>query len=424
MQNQVKINNQSGAAILVSVVFFLFISLSTVFGLVSPTVRELKNASVDLNSRRSYFLAESGMEDVIYRTASNMTVEANEILTLGSNSATTTVTTLLGGSKQISTIGDVLSYQRKSNATLTTGDGVVFKYGTQAGQGGFVFRNNSYVMGSLYSNGDIVGSNGAYITGDAYVAGASGSISNMRVGYEGVGTAHANSITNSTVTGNLFCKTGSGNNKNCDSSQDNPPSEDLPISEEDILEWKNDAESGEITTGDVTISSPTTMGLRKINGNLIIDDILTLSDTVYVTGNIIINVGKTLQLDSSYGATSGIIIADGYVIINNNVIFNNSGTAGSYILILSDSVCDESMSGSPCNGQNAIEVRNNSEISIVNAQKGTVYFSNNARVKEAVGNKIILNNNVGIEYGSGLINANFTSGPSGAWTIGDWGESQ
>ncbi|MDO8656770.1 MAG: hypothetical protein Q7K45_06035, partial [Nanoarchaeota archaeon] len=94
------------------------------------------------------------------------------------------------------------------------------------------------------------------------------------------------------------------------------------------------------------------------------------------------------------------------------------------ILLLSESICDDSMSGSPCNGTNAIEVSNNSSISIVNAQKGTVYFSNNASVKEAVGNKIELKNNVGISYGSGLINVNFTSGPSGSWVIDSWAESQ
>ncbi len=157
-------------------------------------------------------------------------------------------------------------------------------------------------------------------------------------------------------------------------------------------------------------------------GNLTINSTLTMAGTIYVTGNITFGIGGVLKLDSSYGATSGIIISDGYITISNNTLFQDSGTAGSFILLLSNSTCDASVTGSPCFSNNAIDVSNNSNISIVNAQKGTVYFSNNATVKESVGNKIELKNNVGISYGSGIINIGFTSGPSGSWLINDWKE--
>jgi hypothetical protein len=415
-------NRQGGAAMLVSIVFYLFISLAIISGLVSPPIREFKDANMNLNSKRSFFLAESGIEDAVYRTLKNMTISENEIITIDSNSTTTTITTLLGNVKQIVSLADISNFQRKIDLTLKTGDGIVFKYGTQSGQGGFIFQNNSFVDGSLYSNGNIIGSNGAYITGDAFVAGATGLISNMRIGYGGTGNAHSHNVTNSTVTGNIYCQTGSGNNKSCDTSEDDPVTENLPISDDDITKWKADATEGGVINNSVVISTPTTMGPKKIVGNLTIDSTLTVANTLYVTGNVVINVGKKIELDSSYGATSGIIMSDGYIVINNNVIFQNSGTVGSYILFLSNSTCDASISDSPCNGHNAIEVSNNSDISIVNAQKGTVFFNNNARVKEAVGNIIELKQNVGISYGSGLINVDFTSGPSGSWGIEGWRE--
>lgn len=419
-----KIPRNKGAAMLVAIMFFIFISLAIVSALITPTVRSYRNASTSVNSKQAYFLAESGVEDAYYRIAKNKTISASETITLGSNTATTTITTLLGNIKQIVATGDVSNfhYQRKATLTLRAGDGVVFKYGTQAGQGGFVFQNNSYVMGSLYSNGNIVGSNGAYITGDAYVAGSSGSISNMRVGYGGTGDAHAHTVTGSTITGALYCQTGSSNNKACNTSEADPEVQDLPVGDDDITSWKADATGGGLTTGDVTISSPTTLGPRKIVGNLTINSTLTIANTLYVTGNVIIN--GTVKLASSYGSTSGIIVTDGYVTISNGVVFQDSGTAGSYILILSTSTCDESITTSPCFAHNAIEVSNNSNISIVNAQNGTVYFSNNASVKESVGNKIYLKNNVGISYGSGLINVGFTSGPSGSWVIDSWKETK
>ena len=414
---------QGGAAMLISVVFFLFISLAIISGLVAPSVREFKSANTNLNSKKSYVLAESGTEDAFYRILKGMTIGASETITLDSNFATTTITTTFGNRKLISSLGDVNSLQRKVDLKLQTGDGAVFKYGTQAGQGGFYFKNNSYIEGSLYSNGNIVGENGAYITGDAYVAGSTGSISNMRVGYGGTGDAHAHNITASTVTGTIYCQTAlpSANNKACNTSKPDPVEEPLPISDEDIAKWKTDASIG-TPLGTTTISVPTTLGPKKINGNLTINDVLTIRDTIYVTGNIIIS--GTVKLDSSYGSTSGIIISDGYITIGNGVIFQDSGTTGSYILLLSNSNCDESMTDSPCNSNNAIDVSNNSAISIVNAQKGTVYFSNNASVKEAVGNKIMLKNNVHISYGSGLINVNFTSGPSGSWVLDSWEETE
>ncbi len=431
-----KVKKNSGAAMLISVVFFLFISLAIISGLVGPTVREFRNASMNLNSKQSYFLAESGSEDATYRIIKNMAISENEMLILDSNSATTAITTLVGNTKQIISLGNVSNLNRETSLTLKTGDGIVFKYGTQAGQGGFIFHNNSYVTGSLYSNGNIVGSNGAYITGDAFVAGSTGSISNMRVGYGGTGDAHAHNITDSTVTGTIYCFFGSRNNKSCSTPPGTPPTDpavqDLPISETDINKWKADAtgDGTNTTTGNVTISIPTTMEAKKIIGNLTINSTLTISNTIYVTGNIIINAisgqpaPPSVKLNSSYGATSGIIIADGYITIDNGVVFQDSGTPGSYILLLSDSECDASVSDSPCNGNNAIDVGNNSDISIVNAQKGTVYFSNNSSVKEAVGEKIELKNNTHFDYGSGLINPYFTSGPSGSWVIDSWGESQ
>ncbi len=435
-----KIKKNSGAAMLIAVIFFLFISLAIISGLVSSSVREFRNASVNLSSKQSYFLAESGVEDAYYRLKKAKSIDSSELITLNGNTVMTTITSISSTQKLISSLGDVNSYQRKVNLALSAGTGVVFKYGTQAGRGGFIFENGARLLGSLYSNGNIIGAPGAYITGDAYVAGSSGSISNASGNFciGGIasgsncsvesgkvpGNAYANSVTKSNVTGTIYCQSGSGNNKSCNTSQANPVEEPLPISEDNITKWKTDATNGGTTDGNVTISSPTTLGPRKIIGNLTIDNTLTIADTIYVTGNIIINkvtgspTPPSVKLNSSYGITSGIIIADGYINIGNGVVFKDSGTLGSYILLLSNSTCD----ADTCGVNNAITVSNNSDISIVNAQKGTVYLSNNTTVKEAVGNKIKLQQGVSITYGSGLLKVNFISGLIGSWAVTGWRE--
>jgi hypothetical protein len=576
--------NEKGAAMMLTVVSFLFISLAVISGLVSPSLRQFRNASMSLNSKQAYFLAESGGEDVSYRIINNITVSDSEVLNLGDNSVTTTVTTVSGNNKQVSSLGDVSGYQRKVAVTLKTGAGVVFKYGTQSGQGGINFSNNAGLYGSLYSNGNVTGSNNAFITGDVYVAnapalsadqsndsgtpsnnivfananstqdfaqsfvldndglvnkiqlylkkvgspanatvrivtnnsgspsttnvatgtlnanlvtnnygwidvsfssnpqmlagvtywfvvdsstnasnyytiggnniyangqgkigqygstwnntspsgldgffkiflgGTYGVISGMRIGENGTGDAHAHTVNNNTIAGTAYCQTGSGNNKSCNTSLADPVQQDLPISDANIEKWKDDALLGGVINGDYSISGSQTLGPKKIIGNLTVNGTLTIADTIWVTGNLIIN--GTVKLDSSFSATTGILIADGYITTANNSVFQDSGTAGSYILLLSTSSCDSSIVGNPCGAHNAIEAGNNSDIIIANAQKGAISFSNNAGVKEMVGNRIYLSNNATVTYGSGLISVDFTSGPSGGWVIGGWEEKQ
>ena len=134
--NKRKIKRNGGAAMLISIVFFLFISLAIISGLVAPSVREFKNANINLNSKKSFFLAESGTEDAFYRILESKTIGASEVITLDSNSVTTTITTLGNGNKQIASVGDVSTYERQLGLTLSTSVGVSFNYGVQVGQGG------------------------------------------------------------------------------------------------------------------------------------------------------------------------------------------------------------------------------------------------------------------------------------------------
>ena len=409
-------NNQSGAAMLISVVFFLFISLAIVFGLVSPTVREFKISNDLVLSRQSLFLSESVIEDTYFRLKNAMTVGETNTITLGDGSATATITDSGYNEKSISAVGDVRLRQRTYNIVLNAGDGVSFSYGIQTGVGGLVI-GNATVNGNVYSNGTIVGSNGAIITGSAFSAGSSGLIDNVDVGQNGAGDARANTVTGSSIAGNLYCQNGSSNNKACNTSLENPPLVDMPLDEEMYAKWKADAELGGTTVGNVTISSPTSLGPKKITGNLAINADLTITGTIYVVGNITTGNNAEVYLHSSYGPTGGIIITDGRVILSNNVSFFGSGSEDSYILLATTSACPTG-----CSGLNAFEILNNVGAILVSAQNGTIHLNNNVTLNEVVGNEIILDNNAVVNYLTGLANQNFTSGPSGGWSIKSWRE--
>ncbi len=418
-----KINNQSlpagrqgGAAMLIAVVFFLFISLAIISGLVSPSVREFKNANDAVRSRQSLFLSESGTEDAYFRLKNAKTISSPVVLVLNGNTATTTITDSGYNEKTVTALGDVSARQRKSEIVLTTGDGVSFSYGIQSGVGGFVI-GNAVVNGNVYSNGNITGANGATITGSAFAAGATGVIDNIDVGQGGIGDIKAHTVNDSTAAGNLYCQVGSNNNKSCNTSQADPEIAPMPITEEMINKWKADAELGGIFTGNMIISEQTSLGPKKITGNLSIEADVVITGTVYVTGNITTNNGAEVSLSSSYGALGGIIVADGRVTLSNNVKFFGSGTAGTYILLVTTSACP-----TDCSGLNALEILNNVGAILVNAQNGTVHLNNNVTLNEVVGNTIIVDNSAVINYLSGLANQNFSSGPSGGWNIDSWKE--
>ncbi len=414
MTSFIRKNHEGGQVMLVVVTFFLLISITVVMGIATPILKQVSIAQESLLSKKSYYTAESGVEDIFYRLQRNTQIATTETMSLNGGQVTLTTSSTIAG-KQVVAEGTVTSNFRKLNVLLTRGDGVVFRYGTQSGQGGVVLDNNSVLNGSLYSNGDILGANGSYISGDAIVAGVSGVIDNVDIGTGGTGNGFAHTIRNLNSTGVLYCQVGSGNNKACNTSQADAPVLDLPIQDSEIAKWKADAALGGVDTGDMSISGSSTLGPRKIIGNLSISGTVTLNNTIYVTGNITIT-GK-VKLANSYGAASGVIIADGYIDVRNGVVFEDSGTTGSYILFLTTSNCDAAMSGAPCNGNDAITVGNNSNITIMNAQNGTLYFANNSSVKEGVGRKIHLKNNSTISYGTGIINPTFTSGPSGGYNM-------
>ncbi len=572
MKNKIYKNKNKGAAMMILVFFFVFLSLTIIIGIVTPVVREFQVAGDSFNSKQTYFLAESSVEDVMYRINNSKQVGTSESLVLGSATATTTITDLGSDKKEISSLADTSSHQRKVNLILSIGVGASFSYGMQSGVGGIDMSNNSSIVGSIYSNGPITGSgsitgsatsansaalfadqsNGSgtpstnisfgnanstqdmaqsfqvsidevvnksslylkkvgspsnltvrivsdssgspgtstitsgtlsaslvstnygwvsvsfttnpgltagttywlvidgstsssnyYVLGASsasyangvgkigqysgtwssttpsdldtffqiYLGGLTGSISGISVG----GSAYAHTVTGATITGTNYCQVGSNNNKSCDTSRTDPVQVDMPISDQNILDWKDDALVGGTYSGNYTVSSNVTLGPKKITGNLLIDNnkILTMSGTIWVVGNLTVSNGGELKLSSTYGANSGVIVVDGTISINNNAKFFGSGNSSSYILAVTTS-----------SSTSAITVGNNAGAVILHAPDGTVTVSNGAGAKEINGKQISLDNNATISYESGLANLNFTSGPTGSWTVSSWKEIQ
>jgi hypothetical protein len=201
-----------------------------------------------------------------------------------------------------------------------------------------------------------------------------------------------------------------------------PPALPLPITEDQIDVWEEDAVDGGEIGSQSYVSGSRTLGPVKINGDLSITNTaeVIITGTIWVTGQLIIDNQATFRLDPAYGSLSGLVIvgtdentADGYVDINNNTNILGSGTPGSYLMLLSqrEGVAD-------------VAIRNNNIglAAILYAGEGLIEIGNTAAMKEVTAEKLRISNSSTVTYETGLASAVFGSGPGGGWEIqkGTW----
>jgi hypothetical protein len=246
--------------------------------------------------------------------------------------------------------------------------------------------------------------------------GAFGSISGLTVGTAGVGNAYAHTVTGSTVAGTIYCQTGSGNNKSCNTTLTDPVLQNFPVSDQNITDWKDMALAGGTSSG-ISISGSQTqsIGPKKINGSISLSNnaVLTVTGVLWVTGDISISNSTIIKLASSFGSDGGIIIVDGTISTDNSAVFNGSGTAGSYIMAISTNT-----------GSSAIALNNSAGSVVLIAPYGGITMNNSAGAKQVTAKSITLNNTATITYESGLADASFSTGPAGSWDILSWQEDE
>ena len=120
MINNNKIKKNKGAAMITLVIFFMFISVTIIIGIVNPVVRESKIAADNFDSKKSYFTAESGVEDILYRIKNNKQVSASENLIIDNSSTITTITDISSSQKEIVSQANINTIERKIKTVVNT----------------------------------------------------------------------------------------------------------------------------------------------------------------------------------------------------------------------------------------------------------------------------------------------------------------
>lgn len=230
------------------------------------------------------------------------------------------------------------------------------------------------------------------------------------------GDVHANTIEKLTIGKDAYFQTiisstvaGAQHSGSAD-----PPPKVFPISDANVLDWKSQVDKPETTINNDIINCVSTLGPVKIAGNLTLDPAknctTTVKSPIWITGNLTANNKNTFKLDSSYGATSGIIIVDGKVDMDNNNHFDGTGTGSSLLMVLSNY-------DSRSDGISAIHIKNNGNTGVFYAGTGIIEPGNNNTFKELTAWRIKLVENSTIDYETGLSSTLFTSGPSGSYSL-------
>jgi len=254
-----------------------------------------------------------------------------------------------------------------------------------------------------------------YLGGDASTLGGNDYDTGVYVGTTGSDNAWAHNVKGATVSGQLFCQVGSHNNKACNTSRPDPTPQPMPLSDANIQDWKDDAEAGDTLPGDYHVGwAGATLGPNVIDGDLLIDGggTLTVSGTLYVKGNITLTGGGKVRLAASYGSSNGVIVTDGYVILEGGSEFFGSGEDGSYPFLITTSACPVA---SGCDGHDAISLSGGAGTVALIAQEGNVLLNGGSALKAVTAKQITMSGGATLVYDDGLVNANFTSGPGGSW---------
>lgn len=461
---------RGGIALITLLVIAIF-GVGIMITLSVVAVGESKMAGAASASEQTFYAAESGINEALIRliehpvpTPFSFTLQNTDInVNVAPNPANPyqriITSTAEDGSGKIRTVRII------ANTSSYAGG---FDFAVQAGSGGIFMDPNSYIVGKVYSNADIIGGNNARVYSDTIaginvpaeirIAGPH-TLENVDILRENslgnilndptAGNAYSHSIKNSVMGQNAYyqnvigqvkanngadsCTEGE-NGPHCFDNSANLPTRPLPITDADIQLWKDQITASgnpELSPnpGDCPIAfaentycvnnSDVILGTQKINGDLFLGNgrTLTLTGNVWVTGDIIMNNNGIIRIHPDMGAASVVFLADETIDISNNYSVFGSGEPSSFLLMLSAKT--RAALPAPC-GDPAlvpeIYASNNSSAIVFSSPHGILKVKNNGFLNAAAVEQLCLENNAGVTFNPHLVS--FTIPAGGGQTIG------
>ena len=423
-----RLSTNRGQAITLAAIFFLVISLTLALGVVTQVLNQTESVRAVARGAESFYAADGVSQDVLYRLIKGMSVDVVETLVYGEGLRASATTTAVSDGKEVNAAGNRESFTRKSKTRLAEGTGVAFNYGVAVGAGGMILQNNSAVVGNVYSNGPVTGEESNLIKGDVVSAGPAGLID----GVHATSSAYAHAIRNSMIDKDAYYQTISNTTVLGVLHPGSVPqaTTTLAISDSKITGWEEEAAAGGVITAPCPykITADAVIGPKKINCDLEISGspTVTLGGALWVAGTVLVKNTATVKVSPALGDKSAPVIADNLInqtssskiMLENSAVFQGSGSAGSYVLLIS-----RNKSAEQGESEAAIEVKNSvNGALLVYAPHGEILLQNSIQVKEVSAYRIRLKNSAEVLYESGLGNLLFTAGPTGGYVFDKWRE--
>ena len=390
---------------------------------------------ITVASAKALALAEGALDGAVSKLNQDPSYGGETNTPLGNGMFTVTVATIDTKTKRVTATGYVPDSQNPTaiksiKANIGINDSVIsFHYGIQSGNGGFFMDNSSSVIGNVFSGGSVIGTSQNYIYGDVISSGSTGLV----YGIHATSSVYAHTIGNASehtiIDKNAYYYSATTNTTVSGTSYSNSPDQattSLPISDEQIEEWKSEAAAGDTavcSSGAYTIDSGSVdLGPIKIPCDLDIKNsaVVTIHGHLWVAGDIIVQNSATVKMASALGAQNVALIADNpsdqltssKIFVKNTATFQDSGTPGSFVFLISQNRSAE-MGGD----EEAFSLSNSASALIAYAAHGLIPLENKVSLKAVTAYKIRLKNSARVTYDSGLPNAVFQSGPGGSWSF-------
>ncbi len=165
------LKNNKGFATLIMIIILTGLVLIITLSLTNIIITKIKIGKNLILSAQSYYSAESGVEDGLFRVINDYSYAVGLNTFDLDGAAVDLYITENGNETTIESLSDFSNHERKVKVSLViTSDDLAFHYGVQVGPGGLTMGNNSEIDGNIYSDGTITGGSGSEITGDVFVA--------------------------------------------------------------------------------------------------------------------------------------------------------------------------------------------------------------------------------------------------------------
>ena len=435
-----------GQASLVMILLIGFVAVSSAIASSSLSVSNVQIEETMHASDQAWYAAWAGVDELMYRLRARQNFSSPYQLSLTLDGGATVSASLEGddNEKTVKSTGYAAGMIKNLEVKVVSSSAKTsFTYAIQAGVGGIdlegqtIVRGSSNSSGNIYSNGAIrgkstsAGNSGSRILGSIWAVDYVGGLDSPTTGGVYIQkNAWANSLSACRIAGDAKALA-PPNVSNCPYSgtftlSDPPPV--IPLASVDADYWKNQAQAGGIWPGNCIVGGGgpldcTAGGLNlggiKITGNLPVPSgtNLTLTGSVWVTGDLVIDSNNVFYTAEAVGKNSIVVVVSnpdnpatlGRILTSSNVSFlRNSLGAG--LIFISENSSDQ------CGDNPAIMTSSNTATVVFVALSGCVHVKSNSILSGILAKKIYVENNAIIEFDPSLARGILEPG-SGGWAV-------